>query len=122
MNISLNFPPEEGMLKFHKIMRHPIRIKIVMFIAGDQASVWHFESIMGNCQTKILQHWMLYRKGRFVLSFLQSRNLVYRFMELEVTNFRRRIAQFLQIILTRVGFLKLLSFTKFPKPAMQIRV
>ena len=81
MNISSPKNTEENISRYFSIIGQPVRIQILMVIAGQEACVCHLETVLGMRQASISQHLMVLRKAGLVTTHRDGRNIYYKLQQ-----------------------------------------
>ncbi len=78
MNISTSRSFVESAAQFFRILGQPLRIQILLILAGEDACVCHMEASLGVRQALLSQHLMVLRDAGLVTSYREGRNIYYR--------------------------------------------
>nr|HMN61462.1 metalloregulator ArsR/SmtB family transcription factor [Anaerolinea sp.] len=75
------------------LIGQPVRIRILLVIASEEACVCHLEAVLGVRQASISQHLMALRKADMVATHRVGRNIFYRLVRPEVVAVLGQAAQ-----------------------------
>lgn len=74
------------------LIAQPVRIRILMVIAAQEACVCHLEAALGMRQASISQHLMILRKAGLVSTHRVGRNVFYQLIQSELVDLVHQIA------------------------------
>jgi DNA-binding transcriptional ArsR family regulator len=95
MNVSFSKHMEENISRLFSIIGQPVRIQILMVIAGQEACVCHLETVLGMRQASISQHLMVLRKAGLVTTHRDGRNIYYKLQQPDVIAILEQAARLL---------------------------
>jgi DNA-binding transcriptional ArsR family regulator len=85
--------PEDEISRIFNLIGQPVRIQILLLIAGQEACVCHLEAHLGLRQAAISQHLMLLRDAGLVTTNRDGRNIYYRLAKPELLEVIRQTAK-----------------------------
>ena len=74
------------------LLGQPVRVQILLVIAGQEACVCHLETVLGIRQARISQHLMKLRKAGLVKTIRDGRHVYYRLSNPEIEKLIYQVA------------------------------
>lgn len=87
----------ESLSDYFRLLGQPVRLKILLILAGGEACVCHMEAILGLRQAIISQHIMLLRKKGIIVSRRDGRHIYYQVKNINLIESVLQIANVLNI-------------------------